>query len=170
MRKTIAAISLLMLSMVSNSFASEKVITLINPFEVPENMLEESIAFWEQARDFLQTQPGYISTDLHQSIIGDARFVLINVAKWESAEAFMAASALVAGSNVDEEFIGTLWHSGYIGSLDERSVNIGSLCFRRHSLRHGECASKANTIASTCASGFSHISSYTLSYCLVVEI
>ncbi len=92
MRKTIAAISLLMLSMVSNSFASEKVITLINPFEVPENMLEESIAFWEQARDFLQTQPGYISTDLHQSIIGDARFVLINVAKWESAEAFMAAA------------------------------------------------------------------------------
>ncbi len=82
----------IVLSIASVSIASDKEITLINPFEVPANKLDETIAFWEQARDFLQAQPGYISTSLHQSITDDARFRLINVAKWESVEAFVAAS------------------------------------------------------------------------------
>lgn len=67
-------------------------VILINPFEVPEDKLQESIIYWEACRDFLKTQPGYISTKLHQSIKDDARFMLINVAEWESAKAFMEAS------------------------------------------------------------------------------
>lgn len=67
-------------------------IVLINPFEVSTEQLDETILMWEQARDFLQTQPGYISTELHQSLAPDARFRLINVAKWESAESFQAAT------------------------------------------------------------------------------
>ena len=45
-----------------------------------------------QARDYLQGQPGYVSTALHQSLQPDAKYRLINVAQWESAEAFMAAN------------------------------------------------------------------------------
>ena len=67
-------------------------VVLINPFEVPADKLDESIAFWEVCRDFLQTQPGYISTKLHQSLKDDATFELINVAVWASAQDFMAAS------------------------------------------------------------------------------
>ncbi|MCR9253819.1 MAG: antibiotic biosynthesis monooxygenase [bacterium] len=66
--------------------------TLINSFEVPKDKLEESIIYWEACRDYLKTQPGYISTKLHQSLSGDAKFQLVNVAKWESPEAFMNAS------------------------------------------------------------------------------
>ena len=68
-------------------------VTLINVFEVPEGKLEASIEMWEKSRDFLQTQPGYVSTKLHQSIAPDAKFMLVNVAVWESPQAFKAASA-----------------------------------------------------------------------------
>lgn len=67
-------------------------VILINPFTVPSNTLDATIAMWEQARDFLQTQPGYVSTALHQSLTEDAQYRLINVAEWESAEAYMAAT------------------------------------------------------------------------------
>lgn len=68
-------------------------VTLINVFEVPEGALEETIKMWTKGRNFLQTQPGYVSTALHQSIAPDAKFALINIAIWESAEMFKAASA-----------------------------------------------------------------------------
>lgn len=67
-------------------------ITLINSFEVPTGKLEESIKYWEDCRDFLKTQTGYVSTKLHQSIKEDARFMLVNVAIWESPKAFMDAT------------------------------------------------------------------------------
>tara|TARA_B100000700_G_scaffold318797_1_gene412697 strand:+ start:351 stop:695 length:345 start_codon:yes stop_codon:yes gene_type:complete len=71
-------------------------IVLINPFIVPEGKLEESIKYWESHRDFLKTQPGYISTKLHrsletQSFLGEAKYKLINVAEWESQDAFNSA-------------------------------------------------------------------------------
>ncbi len=71
-------------------------IILINPFEVPEGKLEESVAYWEACRDFLKKQPGYISTKLHKSINGGAKFELINVAVWESPKAFTEASQKMA--------------------------------------------------------------------------
>lgn len=67
-------------------------ITLINPFEVPEGKLEESIIYWEACRDFLKKEPGYISTKLHKSIKEGSKFELINVAVWESPKAFTEAS------------------------------------------------------------------------------
>lgn len=67
-------------------------IVLINPFEVPKGQLEASIQYWEACRDFLKKEPGYISTELHQSIKDDAKFELINVAVWESPKVFMEAS------------------------------------------------------------------------------
>ncbi|MEM6986395.1 MAG: antibiotic biosynthesis monooxygenase family protein [Pseudomonadota bacterium] len=80
------------LAVASPVFAEDQGVTLINVFEVPADKLDESIAMWEQARDFLQAQPGYIATALHQSVQDDARFRLINIAKWESAAAFVAAT------------------------------------------------------------------------------
>lgn len=70
--------------------------TLINSFEVPSDRLEESIKYWETCRDFLMNEPGYISTKLHRSIKNDARFQLVNVATWETPEAFMNASKKMA--------------------------------------------------------------------------
>lgn len=75
-------------------------VVLINAFEVPENQREAVISAWENARDFLSTQPGYIDTALHGAITPNARFELVNIARWESAEAFMAATQAMRASGV----------------------------------------------------------------------
>ncbi|MEM7169839.1 MAG: antibiotic biosynthesis monooxygenase family protein [Pseudomonadota bacterium] len=68
-------------------------VVLINPFTVPVGKVDEAIKAWEAGRDFLSQQPGYISTKLHQSLTVDAQYQLINVAEWESPEAFRAATS-----------------------------------------------------------------------------
>ena len=67
-------------------------VTLINAFVVPAGKEKEAVDFWQNAADFMKLQPGYISTALHQAILPDAKFHLINVAKWESVEAYQNAS------------------------------------------------------------------------------
>lgn len=76
-----------------STMAADGSVILINPFTVPEGKLDEAIAMWEAGRDILKKQPGYISTKLHRSLSPDAQFPLINVAEWESVEAFKAATA-----------------------------------------------------------------------------
>jgi heme-degrading monooxygenase HmoA len=66
-------------------------VILINPFEVPADKEEKALAIWERVRDCMMQQPGYINTRLHRAINPDARFGLINVAEWESVDAFQAA-------------------------------------------------------------------------------
>jgi heme oxygenase (mycobilin-producing) len=67
-------------------------VVLINSFEVPAGDAEEFIAAWEKTRDYLQTQPGYIDTALHQAVAPDAEFQFVNVARWRTAEEFTAAT------------------------------------------------------------------------------
>jgi heme-degrading monooxygenase HmoA len=66
-------------------------VVLINSFEVPAEDADAFIAAWEKTRDFLQTQPGYIDTSLHQALAPGAEFQFVNVARWASAEDFSAA-------------------------------------------------------------------------------
>src|SRR3712207_3362431 len=75
------------------SVARAENVMLINVFEVQPGTEEEAIRYWEAARDFLARQPGYVSTRLHRALRPDARFQLIKVAEWTSAEAFQAATA-----------------------------------------------------------------------------
>jgi heme oxygenase (mycobilin-producing) len=66
-------------------------VTLINAFEVPAEDAENFIAAWEKTRDYLRTQPGYVDTALHQAVRPDAEFQFVNIARWRTAEEFMAA-------------------------------------------------------------------------------
>jgi len=66
-------------------------VVLINAFEVPGDEAKRFIAAWEKSRDYLQAQPGYVDTALHQAVTPDADFQFVNVARWQSAEAFTAA-------------------------------------------------------------------------------
>lgn len=65
----------------NEALAALEAVTLISVFEVPAGKLDETVAMWERARDFLQTRPGYISTALHHSILPNARFQLVNIAQ-----------------------------------------------------------------------------------------
>ena len=75
-------------------------VTLINVFEVPDGRLETVVEAWEAARDFLSREPGYVATALHRSLQPDDRFRLINIAVWESPEAFAAAIARMRAAGV----------------------------------------------------------------------
>ena len=66
-------------------------VILINAFEVPPEDAENFIAAWERTRDYLQTQPGYVETALHQAATPDAEFQFVNIARWQTADDFMAA-------------------------------------------------------------------------------
>ena len=66
-------------------------ITVINPFEVPPGREDETLSMWEGFAEYFRKQPGYISTELHKAIDPDARFLFVNIAKWESANAFQSA-------------------------------------------------------------------------------
>jgi heme oxygenase (mycobilin-producing) len=64
---------------------------LINAFEVPEGSEDEFIRGWEAARDYLQTQPGYVDTALHQAVSPDPDFRFVNVGRWRTPQNFRAA-------------------------------------------------------------------------------
>jgi heme-degrading monooxygenase HmoA len=66
-------------------------VILINPFEVPKGKEDTALKMWEKAAEYMKKQPGFISTKLHRALSPDARFHLINIAEWESAEKFQAA-------------------------------------------------------------------------------
>ena len=66
-------------------------ITLINLFNVPQGKLEETMEMWTLARDFMLAQPGFVSAQLHRSHSSNARYQLVNVAKWESKDACLEA-------------------------------------------------------------------------------
>lgn len=67
-------------------------LTLINAFEVPSDKEDEFLLGWENARDYLQTQPGYVDTALHQAVSPDADFRFVNIGRWQSADDFRAAT------------------------------------------------------------------------------
>jgi len=66
-------------------------VVLINAFEVPADGDDAFVAAWEQTRQFLRDQPGYLATWLHRSLSLDADFRFINIGRYESPQAFQAA-------------------------------------------------------------------------------
>jgi len=67
-------------------------VILINPFEVPEGTGDEDfLRGWEGAAEYMQRQPGFVSSRLHRAIAPDARFRFINIAEWASPQDFQAA-------------------------------------------------------------------------------
>ena len=82
--------------MASNKIRKETImngepVVLINAFEVPDGQDEAFLQAWERTRAFLSTQEGYLSTRLHRSLSPSAEFRFVNVARWESPQAFQAA-------------------------------------------------------------------------------
>jgi heme-degrading monooxygenase HmoA len=67
-------------------------VILINAFEVPAADADAFIAAWETARDHFRSQPGYLDTVLYHAITPDAAFQFVNIARWQTAEDFIAAA------------------------------------------------------------------------------
>ena len=67
-------------------------VTWINVFEVEPEKLESFLAAWRDRAEVMRKRPGFRSLQLHRALSPDARFQVINVAVWESAEALLAAT------------------------------------------------------------------------------
>lgn len=80
--------------------AAAEPVTLINVYEVPAGQEEATLRYWERARDFMARQPGYRGTRLHRALSPQARFLLVNVAEWDSAQAFQAAARAMQGAEL----------------------------------------------------------------------
>ncbi len=64
-------------------------VTLINAFVVPPEREDEFLANWRKTTDVFSHKQGFVETHLHRNTgVGNATFLYINVAQWESAEAW----------------------------------------------------------------------------------
>jgi heme-degrading monooxygenase HmoA len=66
-------------------------VVLINAFEVPPDGDDAFVAAWEQTRQFLRGQPGYLATRLHRSLSPEADSRFVNIGRYQSPQAFQAA-------------------------------------------------------------------------------
>ena len=73
--------------------ANNSPVTLINVFEVPAEHVDVFIAQWRERAALMSTKPGFLDSRLHRALSSQARFQLVNVARWESSEAWQAATA-----------------------------------------------------------------------------
>ena len=64
-------------------------VTLINVFIVPAEKEEEFRRSWDQTSAKFSETPGFIETHLHRNTgVGNGTFQYINIARWESAQAW----------------------------------------------------------------------------------
>jgi heme-degrading monooxygenase HmoA len=64
-------------------------IVLLNVFTIEPDAVDEYLASWKKDAEWMQKQPGYISTQLHRAVGKPTMFV--NYAVWESVAHFRAA-------------------------------------------------------------------------------
>lgn len=63
-------------------------VRFINLFEVPAGEEEAVLEFWRGINAYMVAKPGYLGHQLHRSLADDATYRFVNVAEWESAQAW----------------------------------------------------------------------------------
>jgi heme oxygenase (mycobilin-producing) len=98
-RRLLLSLSVVAMCM-STAFAQDSRVVLINVFEVPAAQETEVFQIWIKSKEFLEKQPGYVSTRLHKNIDPNGKFRFINVAEWTSPQHFQAATKAMNESGV----------------------------------------------------------------------
>ena len=68
-------------------------VTFINVFEVSVEQIDTFIAHWRGLAKIMSTAPGFRNARLHRALSSQTRFQIVNVANWESPQAWEAATA-----------------------------------------------------------------------------
>ncbi len=69
-------------------------VTLINAFTVPEDQASAFLEDFQKMAAIFAQAPGFIETHLHRNTgVGNDTFRFINIARWESAEAWHSSHA-----------------------------------------------------------------------------
>ena len=77
--------------------AGAEPVTFINVFEIPADQAPGFIEGWAERARIMSTKRGFRDSMLHRALSPEGRFQLINVAHWDSAEAY-------ADAHTDPEF------------------------------------------------------------------
>jgi quinol monooxygenase YgiN len=71
-------------------------LTLVNLFTVPAGEEEAFAARFKATVDACKDMPGFVATELHRNAgVGDPSFAFVNIAVWESADAWRAALPVI---------------------------------------------------------------------------
>jgi heme oxygenase (mycobilin-producing) len=65
----------------------------VNAFEIPADQIDAFLTGWQDRADFMRRQPGFGGYRMLRALSPDSRFQLINIARWDSPEAFRDATA-----------------------------------------------------------------------------
>lgn len=67
-------------------------VTLLNVFIVPNEKEEEFLNNWRATAEHFSKTPGFVECHFHRNTgVGNGTFKFINIAKWDSAEAWRVA-------------------------------------------------------------------------------
>ena len=67
--------------------------TFINVFEIDADAVETFTERWSDRSKYMIATEGFLEATLYRTISDDARFRLVNVARWASQQAFETATA-----------------------------------------------------------------------------
>ena len=68
-------------------------VTFINVFEIARDDLETFTSGWRRLAAIMASAPGFRGAQLHEALSGETRFQLVNVARWDSEQAWRDAAA-----------------------------------------------------------------------------
>jgi heme-degrading monooxygenase HmoA len=66
-------------------------VTFVNLFEVPSDRDEAFLELWTEINSHMRDQAGYIGHKLHRAMLDNARYRFVNIAIWESEQAWKSA-------------------------------------------------------------------------------
>ena len=72
---------------------SGEAFTFINVFEIDAEAIDTFTERWADRSRHMHAAEGFLGATLYRATTDDARFQMVNVAQWASADAFQAATA-----------------------------------------------------------------------------
>ncbi|MEL6318654.1 MAG: antibiotic biosynthesis monooxygenase [Pseudomonadota bacterium] len=94
-------------------------IVLINTFVVPTHMEDAFLQWWRMSRMFFSAQPGFVSAKLHRSLDQKERYRFINVAEWDSPQAYRDALGSIWSAVPRPTIPGMEWHPALYEVIEE---------------------------------------------------
>ncbi len=64
--------------------STDRPVTLMNSFVVPEGRDEAFVELWKETSEYFRKQPGFLSLRLHRVVTPGAEYRYVNVARWAS--------------------------------------------------------------------------------------
>jgi heme oxygenase (mycobilin-producing) len=95
-------------------------VTLINAIEVARDDLEAFKEGWLRLAALMAAAPGFRDAALHEAVSGEARFQLVNVAHWDSEQAWRDAAS-------DPEMRAAAQQAGAADPVQARAVHHPAL-------------------------------------------